>query len=601
MKKKLLLFTGLLFLGFNVKAQLWLFSDPQKLGGEVNTSADETMPIFSKDSSILYFTRLLDPSNTGSQYDQDIWMSKKDESGKYVKCEKVIGINNKFKNAVIGLSSDGKAIYLLDSYGGKKDMKKGIAQSFKNGRVWTFPNHVNIPELDIQGNFYGFHIAESENIIVISYNGPSSVGQEDLYVSKRSGNDWSAPIHLGNVVNTIGYEISPFLSKSQDTLFFSSNGLGGYGDADIFYSTRLDETWTNWSKPRNLGSKVNSSSFDAYFSYTGNNVFWSSNRDELGRDDIYCATKKNFPKIEVDAKVSDLSHFNGNDGKVTVNVKGGLAPYSYQWSNGDTIKDVSGLEPGEYTLIVTDALGKKSTINITVQQAEFKTGEDIAKLLTPNVVIFFGLGSWDITNESASELNRVVAIMNEYPNLVIELGSHTDCRSKADFNLRLSQNRAAASAAYIKARIKNPTRIYGKGYGESELKVNCPCEGPVVSSCPEDQHQLNRRTEFIVKSNEAAKIPMVDNVTPKIVDYKKDPKFKKLKESGGVAPILDVLKNTLTEDQKDNIKNGFYIVQKGETLYLVYKNTGVSVEELKRLNNLQGNEVKVGQKLILKP
>ena len=190
--------------------------------------------------------------------------------------------------------------------------------------------------------------------------------------------------------------------------------------------------------------------------------------------------------------------------------------------------------------------------------------------------------------------------MNEYPNLVIELGSHTDCRSKADFNLRLSQNRAAASAAYIKARIKNPTRIFGKGYGESKLQVNCPCEGAVVSSCPETEHQKNRRTEFIVKSNEAAKIPKVDNVTPKIVDYKKDPKFQKLKESGGVAPKLDVVANTLTEDQKVNIQNGFYIVQKGETLYRIYKNTGVAVEELRRLNNLEGNEVKVGQKLILK-
>ncbi len=600
MMKQLLLLTGLLLVVFNTKAQLWDFSEPQKLVGDVNTAADETMPVFSKDSSILYFTRLLDASNTGSQYDQDIWMSKRDESGKYTNCEKVSGVNNKFKNAVVGLSTDGKAIYLLDSYEGKKDMKKGIAQSFKNGRVWTFPNHVNIPNLDIEGNFYGFHVAEAENIILISYNGPGSIGQEDLYVSKRSGNDWSTPIHLGNVINTIGYEISPFLSKTQDTLFYSTNGLGGYGDADIFYSIRLDESWANWSKPRNLGARINSSRFDAYFSYSGNNVFWTSNRDELGRDDIYFATKKNFPKLEVDAKGSEVSHYNSTDGKVTVNVKGGVMPYTYQWSNGDTLKDVSGLSPGEYTLIVTDAIGQKSTINVTVQQAGFKAGDDIAKLLTPNVTIFFGLGSWDITKESASELDRVVAIMNEYPNLVIELGSHTDCRSKADFNLRLSQNRAAASAEYIKARIKNPARIYGKGYGESRLQVNCPCEGPVVSSCPEDQHQLNRRTEFIVKSNEASKIPKVDNVTPKIIDYKKDPKYKKLKESGGIAPKIETVSVTISEDQKMNIQNGFYIVQKGETLYRISKNTGVSVEDLQKFNNLVGNEVKVSQKLILK-
>ena len=88
--------------------------------------------------------------------------------------------------------------------------------------------------------------------------------------------------------------------------------------------------------------------------------------------------------------------------------------------------------------------------------------------------------------------------MKENPKMEIELGSHTDCRGSIASNDYLSNNRATASANYIKERIPNPERIYGKGYGESKLKVNCPCEGTVKSTCPETEHQKNRRTEFII-------------------------------------------------------------------------------------------------------
>ncbi|MNK01955.1 Outer membrane porin F precursor [compost metagenome] len=88
--------------------------------------------------------------------------------------------------------------------------------------------------------------------------------------------------------------------------------------------------------------------------------------------------------------------------------------------------------------------------------------------------------------------------MKDYPAMVIELGSHTDCLGSIASNEKLSYNRAKASAAYIKARIPNPERISGKGYGESKLKNGCRCEGPVKSTCSEVEHQENRRTEFII-------------------------------------------------------------------------------------------------------
>ena len=88
--------------------------------------------------------------------------------------------------------------------------------------------------------------------------------------------------------------------------------------------------------------------------------------------------------------------------------------------------------------------------------------------------------------------------MNEYPDMEIELGSHTDCRASMAYNQALSDNRAKAAAAYVKSKITKPQRIYGKGYGETRLVNGCACEGTVVSDCPEEEHAKNRRTEFII-------------------------------------------------------------------------------------------------------
>jgi outer membrane protein OmpA-like peptidoglycan-associated protein len=124
-------------------------------------------------------------------------------------------------------------------------------------------------------------------------------------------------------------------------------------------------------------------------------------------------------------------------------------------------------------------------------------GGDLAKMLRINP-IYFDLGKYNIRKDAAIELDKIVKVMNENPNMVIELGSHTDCRSSIKFNETLSSNRAKSSAAYIQQRISNPSRIYGKGYGETRLLNDCGCEGTVKSTCTEEQHQLNRRTEFII-------------------------------------------------------------------------------------------------------
>ena len=134
---------------------------------------------------------------------------------------------------------------------------------------------------------------------------------------------------------------------------------------------------------------------------------------------------------------------------------------------------------------------------LNVELQAVAVGGDLAKTLGIKP-IYFDLGKFNIRKDAAIELDKIVKVMNENPTMVIELGSHTDCRSSVQFNQTLSANRAKASAEYIQKRISNPSRIYGKGYGESKLLNDCGCEGTVKSNCSEEQHQLNRRTEFII-------------------------------------------------------------------------------------------------------
>lgn len=352
------------------QAQFTNVLKPVKLDGTVNTiDAEESIPVFSKDSSILYFVRTFDPNNKGGEYDQDIWFSTRDQDGKYTDCERLKSLNNKFNNAILGLNDDGSVMYLLNSYEGKKDETKGLAVSTKNGTSWSKPEGIEIPSLDIDGGAYGFHVSGDGKTIIISQSGPSGLGEEDLYVSEKTSGAWSKPLHLGNVINSAGFEISPFLSESKDTLFFSSNGFGGEGDADIFYAVKQG-SWTNWSAPVNLGAPINSPKFDAYFTYSGNDIYWSSNR-ENERSDIYHTTLPPFvPPCVIITTGTDVTTHGGRNGKIDATTTGGVAPYTYLWSNGMTVEDPTGIPTGEYTVVVTDKIGQTATSTVFINEPD---------------------------------------------------------------------------------------------------------------------------------------------------------------------------------------------------------------------------------------
>lgn len=348
----------------STNAQFWKVTEAQKLDVNVNSESEESIPVFHPDSVRLFFVRTFDKANKGDEYDQDIWYSEK-VNGSFGESKQLNELDNKLNNAVLGFNLAGDRIYLLDSYGGKKDLVKGISYSdYVNGK-WSAPVELLIPGLSIEGAFYGFHVNRTEDVIIISFNGPGSMGEEDLYVSLKENGSWSTPQHMGSSVNSAGYEISPFLSSTGDTLFFSSDGHGGLGSADIFYAVKNGSGWDSWSAPKALKAPFNSEGFDAYFTINNNQAFWSSDRGQENSD-IYSAVVMKPPVLVANCIAQDVSKYGNCDGKVTVEIESGAGEYRFLWSNGEQSQAIDGLCVGDYSVTIYDGAGQTSKLTCAV-------------------------------------------------------------------------------------------------------------------------------------------------------------------------------------------------------------------------------------------
>jgi hypothetical protein len=278
-----LIFLVLFFSGRLVTAQILNYTVPEKLPPAINSEAEESMPLISPDGRKMFFVRAFSADNVGGRLTgHDVWVSDWDGQVWSKSTNKRFIFNDKNNSAVVGVSEDGNILYLLQSSSTKK--LNGLYFARKKAGTWLKPEFISIPGLDAFGPA-GFYVSPDFTAIIISMKGKDSKGEEDLYVSLKSIEGWSIPKNLGPVINTPGFEISPFLTADKKRLYFSSNGHEGEGDADIFYCDRLYDSWETWSAPRNLGDKVNSTKFDAYFSIYGDTIaYFASNRSARTTD-----------------------------------------------------------------------------------------------------------------------------------------------------------------------------------------------------------------------------------------------------------------------------------------------------------------------------
>lgn len=245
---------------------------------EINSDAEDLNPLLSPDRSTLYFVRAFHPDNyKGETAGMDIWISKRNLQNNWFTPTNNTAWNTRDNNSVIGVRQDNQVVYLLNTY----DSKGTVSFSKQANGQWDDPQAIDIPGIG-RNKFIGYYMTPTFDVLLISMNDGNTVGEEDLFVSlKDVAGSWSVPINLGPTVNTSGFEISPFLSTDGRRLYFSSNGHSGLGDADIYVTERLyADSWTVWTKPRNLGAPINSPKFDAYFSTYGDTIcYFSSNRE----------------------------------------------------------------------------------------------------------------------------------------------------------------------------------------------------------------------------------------------------------------------------------------------------------------------------------
>ena len=258
-----------------VIAQNHIFENISLLSSSINSEGNEIAPIMSPEGNLLFFARSQMSTNTGGYYGgQDIWMSEHLESG-WRRATNLYGhFNTKSNETVIGFNKSGTVLYFTRTDARRK--VKGVYRSQRIKGEWRPGELIPIEGIETIGSL-GFFMHPDEDILLISANSKSSKGLEDIYVCERkSDGTWTSPKNLGSTINTSGFEISPFLSDDKRRLYFSSNGHKGFGDADIFVSQRLYDSWETWTVPVNLGERINSKNFEAYFSIYGDSLAYFS-------------------------------------------------------------------------------------------------------------------------------------------------------------------------------------------------------------------------------------------------------------------------------------------------------------------------------------
>jgi len=376
---------------------------------------------------------------------------------------------------------------------------------------------VNVTELPFNSDqFNTAHpaLSNDERTLYFSSDRPGGFGGGDLWKVSVSGESYGTPENLGEGINTEGRETFPFVTANNE-LYFSSDGRVGLGGLDV-YAAQINEA-DKFGDVQNVGAPVNSE-FDDFAYYLNNETkqgFFSSNRDGgKGNDDIYSFTELRplvlncnqmlYVKV-IDGKTGELI----NDAKVTLAdqlyaVKGTSNHYNaptYNFNHtfecGD-IYNLKGEKEGYITQEIKVTLPNESGITeaeIILEPAKIplKPGDDLFKVLNLNP-IYFDLDKYYIRPDAALELAKVFAVLEEYPTMKIDIRSHTDSRQTHRYNETLSSNRAKSTAEWLIANGINRNRLTWKGYGETQLVNGC-ADG---INCSEAEHQMNRRSEFII-------------------------------------------------------------------------------------------------------
>lgn len=517
----------------------------ENLGGNINSVFADYVPVITDDESVLMFTSRRN-KNLGGKKDyrdekffEDMYLARKTDKG-FTQAEpfsledKYVGLvlNSPRHDAVIGLSLDEKKLFTY------KENKVFVSELTAEG-TWTGPTALN--ESINPKKAYQPHASLSAdgNTLYFSSERKGGKGKLDIYRAKKQNDgNWGAAENLGDVINTTENEDSPYITPDGSYLYFSSKGHNTIGGYDIF-KAKINADGT-FQKPENLGVPINSGADDIFYlpNKKGNAAYFASSRkDGLGDMDIYKAVflaKPTFTNCELIAGNKSIKGHEINflfkdtlvlnkEYDLSANVRLiDLKVNDYYWNikadsiiEGQNIKYIftnKGEQEVKLEIITENLSGKQEGICFSkkvqvMDEQTLATAKEIAlkgNELTDGLKeatslnlkpIYYDFNKSNIRSDAAEVLNQNIALLKANPDVVIKLSAHTDSRGSANYNINLSRRRAQATVDYmVKNGIPRKQIVAVVSLGEQELANSCS-DGV---ECSEEQHQLNRRTEFKV-------------------------------------------------------------------------------------------------------
>jgi len=486
---------------------------------EINTEYEDFSPVYYKDSQVVFASSRGDSFlvnrrwNGNRQPYLDLYISDIEPGNTLSNVRKFDEhVNKEYHDAPATFNKEGDYMVVTRNIYNDKDLEDNKLWLYDShlqyGKYWSDPEplHFNSKEYSCgQAS-----MTPDGQVMYFASDMPGGYGGTDIYkVTRKADGSWGEPVNLGSRINTEGNEMFPYFDADGGYLFYSSNGLPGLGGLDIFVSKeRRDGSYT---KPLNMGSPINSNRDDFSFIYKEDGSgFLSSNRSGgKGDDDIY--SFENLVKFKdkvqdcyltgtitdketgepldfssvilYDSKGEELNTYQTKiDGK-----------YEYPVDCGSVYKVVvyhDGYKRAESDIDTRDVEGNEIVKDFALEPYSAYTGKEMCEIkIKP---LYYDLDKFYIRYNDKIELDKIIELMNKYPQMVLEVASHTDSRATKAYNVTLSKNRTNSVVTYLVEHGINKDRLVPKWFGEI-YPVNGCVDGV---KCSEDEHQLNRRTEF---------------------------------------------------------------------------------------------------------
>lgn len=487
----------------------------EALDKNVNSEYSELNPLLSPDGKTLYFSRKNHPGNMGGVNDkEDIWYSELDSAGHW-EIAKNMGpkFNNEspnFVNTIQSVTPDGRSAIMVlgNKYEPNGKMLAGVSVSSNIGGSWSKPVALNITNDYNFNEKSNYFLTNNRKTLILSVEREDSQGDRDLYISfMQDDSVWTQPLNLGDVVNTANEESAPFLAADDKTLYFSSKGFSGYGGSDIYVSRRLDDTWTSWSDPENLGPEINSPLEDLFFNIPAASeyAYYSRGVTETNMDIFRVKlpiVKSPDPWVTVKGKIIDATTGKPIGAKIIYERLPDGKEVGIAQSNAETGEYEIRLPAGHLYGVRAESKERVSenqnldlrnvTADQVIEHKDFNLDPIQVAAVEENVTIvlnnvFFDFDKAVLKAESFPELNRIVTLMNEKPAMQIEIAGHTDATGPEQYNLGLSERRAKAVMTFLTEKGIDKGRVTTLFFGESR---------PVETNASQHGRKKNRRVEF---------------------------------------------------------------------------------------------------------